>query len=280
MLEHVTHVFLYISIVVAIIYIGFGLTLCMMQPRLTYYPEKKVSLTPETLGIAFEDVTLNAADGLSISGWYVQAADANDSFTVLLCHGNGGNIMHRLSNIELFYNLGINCLIFDYRGYGKSEGKPDEQGTYDDAMAAYNWLIETKRTEPSNIIIYGQSLGGSVAAWLAARVQSRSLVLEGTFTSYLDMAKKFYWYMPVRFFARYKYNTIEYVTDVHCPVLVIHSKDDEIVPFKFGQRIYEAANKPKEFVEMNGGHNNGFLISAEKYKEAWRKWLKYLKERQ
>lgn len=275
MLLYVLSWFFYIWLLFTVIYGGFGLVLFLMQPKLMYRPLKEVLYTPDELGIKFEDIAIETEDSLKISAWYIPAPNAK--FTVLLCHGNGGNIMHRLDYINIFYNLGISCLIFDYRGYGKSQGKPNEQGTYKDAMAAYNWLIN-KKIEPQSIILYGQSFGGSVAAQLASRVQAGAVVLENVFTSYLDMAKKFYWYMPVRFFIRYNYNTLEYLADIHCPVLVIHSKDDEIVPFEFGQKIYETASEPKEFVEISGGHNDGFLMSIDIYRQTWSNWLIFMEK--
>lgn len=275
---NILHIIFYIWLLFTIIYGGFGLTLFLMQSKLLYYPVKSVVYTPEELGLEFEEVILETSDDVKISGWYIPAPDAK--FTILFCHGNGGNIMHRLDSINLFYNLGVNCFIFDYRGYGKSGGKTTEQGTYDDATAAYNWLREKKEIEPENIIIFGRSLGGSIAAWLGAKVPSNSVVIESTFTSYVDIGRKFYWYMPVRFFARYSYRTIDYVKDIKCPVMFIHSRDDELMPYEFARQLYAEANEPKEFVEINGGHNDGFLVSAETYKEAWRKWLKFLEQRQ
>lgn len=273
---NVLHIIFYILLLFTIFYGGFGLTLYLMQPKLTYRPIREVLYTPEEIGLDFEDLTLKTEDGIELSAWYIPAPDAK--YTVLLCHGNGGNIMHRLDNLNIFYNLGVNCLIFDYRGYGNSQGKPTEQGTYNDAMAAYKWLTEQKKIAPQTIIVYGQSLGGSVAAWLASQVQIGSLVLENAFTSYLDLAKKFYWYMPVQFFVRYKYDTLQYIANVHCPILVIHSRDDEIVPFEFGQRLHQAAKGPKQFTEISGGHNDGFLVSIDIYRDAWRKWLIYVEE--
>jgi fermentation-respiration switch protein FrsA (DUF1100 family) len=196
----------------------------------------------------------------------------------LFCHGNGGNIMHCLDSIDIFHDLGLNCFIFDYRGYGNSEGKPSEEGTFLDARAAYKWLTEKKKIPPGNIIAFGWSLGGSIAAKSAGEDKFAGLVVESAFTSYADMGLKFYPYMPVRKFARFRYSTIDYIKDVHCPVMIIHSRDDEIVPFEFGVELYETANQPKELVEIFGSHNDGFLVSGEIYKSAWMKWLKLLKE--
>ena len=232
--------------------------------------------SPEELGLKFEDVVLTTSDKVKLNGWYIPAPDA--TFTVLFCHGNGGNIMHRLDSIQLFNSLRLNCLIFDYRGYGLSEGKPTEEGTYLDAMAAYEWLREQKGVKPENIIIFGRSLGGCIAAELAGKVKASSLVVESSFTSCVAMARKYYWYMPVKWFVRYRYDTLEYIKDVTCPVMVIHSPDDEMVPFEFGQQLYAAANEPKEFLEISGGHNDGFLVSAEIYKAGWLKWLRFIEK--
>ena len=262
--------------VLLIAYWGLGLILYFMQPKFLYYPVREISYTPEELGLDFEEATLKTADGLRLSGWYIPVEDSN--FTVLFCHGNGGNMMHRLDSINIFYNLGLSCFIFDYRGYGKSEGKPSEEGTYLDARAAYDWLIREKKVSQRNIIIFGRSLGGSVAAELASKVEAGALIMESAFTSYVDIGKKFYPYMPVRWFARFSYQTIDYVKKVRCPVLIIHSRADEIVPFEFGLELYEAANEPKEFVEIFGSHNDGFLVSSEIYRNEWRKWLKFLEK--
>ncbi len=259
-----------------VLYGGFGLMLYLLQSKFLYCPVRTVCYSPEEIGLEFEETTLTTSDSVKLNGWYIPAPNAK--FTVLFCHGNGGNIMHRLDSIQMFYNLGLSCFIFDYRGYGKSTGKPTEQGTYLDATAAYEWLTKEKKIKSKDIIIFGRSLGGGIAAELAGKVEAASLVLESTFTSYVAMGKKFYWYMPVKWFAMYRYNTLEYIRDVKCPVMVIHSADDEIIPFEFGRQLYIAANEPKIFVEISGGHNDGFLVSAELYKAGWLNWLKFLQQ--
>jgi hypothetical protein len=180
---------------------------------------------------------------------------------------------HRLDSINILNELGLNCLIFDYRGYGDSQGKPTEEGTYRDAMAAWKWLTQDKGIKPDRIIIFGRSLGGSVAANLTTKVDPKALVLESAFTSYEKIGKKFYPYMPVHLFAKFGYNTMESVKKVQCPVLFIHSRNDKIIPFEFGLRLYEAANEPKKFVEITGSHNDGFLFSGETYTNGWSEWL-------
>lgn len=269
---------LFIEILIAlfIAYSALGWTLYFMQPRFLFKPVRDIYYTPDELGLDFEKVTFKTPDGLKLNAWYVPAPDAQ--LTLLFCHGNGGNMMHRLDSISIFHDLGLNCLIFDYRGYGRSEGRPSEEGTYLDANSAYQWLAGEKNLSPDNIIIFGRSLGASVAAQLAGRVKTKALIMESGFTSYTDIGKKFYPYMPVRWFAAFNYNTIDYVRDVHCPVMIIHSRNDEIIPFEFSLQLYEAANEPKEFVEIFGGHNDGFLISGEIYKKAWTRWLQFLKQ--
>jgi len=267
-----------LAVVLFIAYSVLGWTLYFTQPTFLYRPVREVPYTPDELGLDFENVVFKSSDGLLLSGWYIPAEDSQ--LTVLFCHGNGGNMFHRLDSINIFCNLGLNCFIFDYRGYGNSEGKPGEEGTYLDVMAAYKWLTEEKKISPADIIIFGRSLGGSIAAQLASKVEARALIIESAFTSYVDIGRKFYPYMPVRWFARFSYKTIDYIRDVLCPVMIIHSRNDEIVPFEFGLELYEAANEPKEFVEIFGGHNDGFLVSGEIYRNAWRNWLKFLKERE
>ncbi|UCG57603.1 MAG: alpha/beta hydrolase [Phycisphaerales bacterium] len=267
-------ILIYICLVLVTVYCAWGVVLFLMQPRFLYSPTREITCTPRDCGLDFEDVAFETDDGLQLSGWYIPAGGSET--TVLFCHGNAGNIMHRLDSIRMFYALGLNCLIFDYRGYGKSEGKPGEKGTYLDARAAYRWLIEQKAALPEDIIVFGRSLGGSIAANLASQVTVGGLVVESAFTSYVDIGKRFYPYMPVRLFARFRYNTLDYIGSVRCPVMLIYSKDDEIVLFEFGLRLYEAATEPKRLVETFGSHNDHYLVSAGIYREAWIDWLHVL----
>lgn len=271
-------VLLYSGIFLFIVYWGWGVILYLMQPRFLYSPIKEIFYTPAEIGLTYEDVTFRSTNGLELNGWYIPSAGSD--LTVLFCHGNGGNMMHCLDTIDIFYNLGLNCFIFDYSGYGKSRGRTGEAGTYLDAEAAYKWLTYEKKVAPENIVLFGRSLGGSIAAHLAAKVEAAALVVEGSFTSYVDIGRKFYPYMPVRWFARFKYRTIDYIKDVNCPTLFIYSKNDEVIPFEFGRQLYEAANEPKEFVEISGSHNDAFLTSGQVYKKAWTRWISFLEQYQ
>jgi hypothetical protein len=261
-----------------IAYFGLGIVLYFMQPTLTFGPTSEVPYNPGDIGLDYEKVQLRTPDHLVLSGWYIPARNAD--FTLLFCHGNGGNIAYTLDSINIFNELGFNCLAFDYRGYGNSQGKPTEEGTYIDAQAAYDWLIKEKKLKPADIIIFGRSLGGSIAAHLASNVEAKGLVIESCFTSYADIGQKFYPYMMVRPFARYGFKTIDYIKEVNCPILFIHSRNDEVVPFEFGLRLYAAANEPKEFIEIFGSHNDGFLYSGLIYREGLSNWMKFLKNYQ
>ena len=211
---------LVISLLLA--YWGLGTVLYFMQPSFVFSPTREEPYNPADLGLEFEKVLLKTSDSLTLSGWFIPAKKA--VFTILFCHGNGGNISYTLDSVNIFYELGFNCLIFDYRGYGNSQGKPTEEGVYLDAQAAYDWLINEKKISPENIIIFGRSLGGSIAAHLASNVEAKGLIVESGFTSYADIGQKFYPYMMVRPFARYNFNTFEYLKKVDCPVLIIHSR--------------------------------------------------------
>ncbi len=263
-----------IFLIITIAYSVVGWSLYFLQTRFLYSPVREITYTPTDIKLAFEKIALKTDDGLKIAAWYVPANNAR--YTVLFCHGNAGNMTHRLDSINILNELGLNCLIFDYRGYGDSQGKPTEQGTYLDAAAAWQWLTNRKMISPDRIIIFGRSLGGSVAANLATKVNTAAMVLESAFASYEDIGKKFYPYMPVRLFAKFHYNTLDYVSRLHCPILFIHSRNDEIVPFEFSLRLYEAANEPKKFVEVNGSHNDGFLFSGKIYTQAWKDWLSHI----
>jgi fermentation-respiration switch protein FrsA (DUF1100 family) len=257
-------------------YFGLGVALYFMQPSLTFSPSRYVPYDPGDIGLEYEKVQLNTPDGLVLSGWYIPAEKSE--LTLLFCHANAGNMAYILDSINIFNEIGLNCLAFDYRGYGNSQGKPSEEGMYIDAQSAYNWLSGEKKISPENIIIFGRSLGGSIAAHLASNVKAMGLIVESCFTSYADIGQKFYPYLMVKPFAKYNFDTMHYIKKVKCPILFVHSRNDEVVPFEFGLRLYSAAKGAKEFVEIFGSHNDGFLHSGQIYKEGLTDWLKFLEE--
>lgn len=248
------------------------------QPFVTYFPSRKIFSTPQTLGLEYEQLNLTTSDGVRISGWFVPAKDAQ--FTVLYCHGNGGNLSYYLENAAFLNRLNLNCLLFDYRGYGESEGKPTEKGTYLDAEAAINYLVNEKHIAQSKIIIYGWSLGAAVATHLATKVNCAGLAIDGAFTSYTDIARKHFFFLPVKLFAKYNYRTIDYIKDINCPVMISHSRDDETASFKFGKKLFEEAKEPKRFFETAGSHNEAFIQSEDIYEKEWLKWIKFLQNRE
>ncbi|OGS88724.1 MAG: lysophospholipase [Gallionellales bacterium GWA2_59_43] len=252
-------------------YIGFALVLYFFQSHLVFYPEagREIVAAPSHVGLPYKDVRLTTDDGLSLHGWFIPAAEARG--TVLFLHGNAGNISHRIDTLQMFHRLGYSTLIFDYRGYGNSGGTPSEQGTYRDAEAAWRYLTEQRRIPSCRIVLFGESLGGAVASWLAARQKPAALVIASGFTSVPDLAQHFYPYLPVRWLAHLRYDTRKNLRAVAVPVLIAHSPEDEIIPFEHGQALYAAANSPKRFLELGGGHNDGFIFMRES-------WVKELKD--
>jgi len=257
-----------VLIAVALLYAAFGLVLYLLQSRFIYFPDRAIGVTPADAGMDYEDVTFRAADGVALAGWYVPAPPRRRRAVVLYCHGNAGNISHRVPTVRLMHDLGLGVLIFDYRGYGHSAGQPDEQGTYVDADAAWTYLTERRQVPPEDIVVFGRSLGGAVAAHLAERRRPAAAVLESTFTSIPDVAARTYFMYPVRTLSKFHYDTRDRMSRITCPVFVVHSRDDEMIPFEHGRRIYEAANEPKRFLELRGGHNEAFLDAGRRYAEA------------
>jgi len=255
----------------AAVYLVIVLLAWLFQHRLLYLPSaagREWAATPQALGLDYEDVRLTTDDNVELSAWWIPARPQRG--TLLFLHGNAGNISHRLESIEIFHRLGLSVLIVDYRGYGRSAGEPSEPGTYLDARAAWQHLVEQRRLPPARIVVFGRSLGAAIAAHLADAVASApaALILESPFTSAPEMAQRAYPFLPARWLTRFDYATREYVRTVQSPVLVLHSREDEIIPFDQGKAVYRAAPEPKRFVTLHGGHNTGFLETGEAYTAA------------
>jgi len=265
-----------IFILLLILFVALGLWLRWNEPRMIYYPNRQIDQTPELVGLKYDDVTLTTSDGLKINGWFLPAR-TNSALTVLLFHGNAGNISHRLEKLAALHDLDVNTFIIDYRGYGRSEGKPDEQGTYLDARAAYNYLVTQRKVTPHSVIVYGESLGSAIAADLATKVEIGGLVLEEAFTSIGDVGQKMFPFYPVRWLVRNKYDTLSKMPRIKVPLLIFHSLDDELFNMRHAQRLLAAANDPKQLVELRGHHNDAFLVSATTYHAAMQKFFASLK---
>lgn len=248
-----------------LMYIGILILLFFLQSRLIYYPMKGINVTPQSIGLSYESISLITKDWVTITGWFVPAL--NPKGVILFCHGNGGNISHRLQSLQIFYQLGLSTFIFDYRGYGKSDGKPTELGTYHDAEVAWDYLVETRKINPEKIIILGRSLGGAVAAYLAQKHPPKALILESTFPSIHEVANSLYPFIPARLLLRFHYPTLEYSQKVSCPILVVHSREDDLIPYSLGRQLFEGINVPKEFLEISGDHNEGFLLPESNYSQ-------------
>lgn len=248
---------------IAIAYLFFCGLVYLQQGSMLYYPTSTIEGTPTDIGLAFDDVTLETQDGVKLHAWYVPAR--NERGFLLFCHGNAGNVSHRLDSIRIFNRVGLSVLIFDYRGYGRSEGKPDEEGTYLDAEAAWNYLVNERRVSADKIVYFGRSLGSAVAADTALRHAGGALIIESGFTSVPAYGQRLFPFLPVRILARYKYATIDKVGKISIPKLFIHSPDDEVIPFDHGKALFDKAAMPKEFLQIRGGHNDGFLLSGQLY---------------
>ncbi len=262
--------------IVAGIYLLLVAVVYVSQAGMLYLPNlpsRNLDATPGAIGLDYEDITLTASDGVRVHGWFVPGESQR---VLLYFHGNAGNISHRLYSIREWNELGLSVFIIDYRGYGQSEGKPSEKGLYRDGKAAWQYLTGERGLAPEDIILFGRSLGGSVAAWLAAREQPAALIVESSFTSVPDIGQEAYPWLPVRWLTRFKHATRDGVSEVTSPVLVVHSRDDEIIPFHHGEAIYKAANEPKTFLEIRGGHNDGHAVSAAAYRDGMLEFLSSL----
>ncbi|OQW95263.1 MAG: hypothetical protein BWK79_03060 [Beggiatoa sp. IS2] len=253
------------------VYIGLIILLFIFQSYYIYHPDPDVTDTPALYQLPFEEVYLQTADQIKLHGWFVPVA--NPRATLLFFHGNAGNITYWLEFLNIFHQLGFNSFHVDYRGFGKSGGSPSENGTYQDAMAAWNYLVTQRQLAPTSIILHGQSLGGAVAGWLATQQTSKALILESTFTSVPAMASELFPYLPVRWLTRYQYNTLENLKKIHCPILIIHSPDDEIIPFAHGQKLFAEAPEPKTFLQIQGEHNGGVFLNLPHYTQGIESFL-------
>ena len=251
------------------------------QQGLLYFPSRTISATPAEAGLDYEDVWLTNGLGTRIHAWWLPCRNAR--FTLLFSHGNGGNISHRIESYRIFHALKLSVLIYDYSGYGQSRGEPGEEATSADVRAAWDWLVKEEGILPDSIILFGRSLGGAVAAGLAKDLEREGgapagIILESTFTSVPDMGAVLYPWLPVRFLSRYRYDARADLAGLSLPALFAHGKDDEIVPYSLGRRLYESYQGPKSFFELSGDHNGGYYHMGQAYLDGLERFLAELEQ--
>jgi len=240
----------------------------LFESRLIYFPGNQRTLIspPASLGLPIERVQFPTDDGITLAAWAIRSADPA-GFWLLICHGNAGNLSEfdRPVHYAGLSRLGLNLLAFDYRGYGESGGTPGETGLYRDAQAAYRYLREKQGVAPDRIIVFGHSLGSAVAVDLVSRVPAAGLIVEGAFTSAVDRGQEIYPYIPVRWIAGTRFNSLEKIPEIRIPKLFLHAASDDVIPLAHGRRLYQAAPPPKTFVELQGGHGDAFDVDSARY---------------
>lgn len=265
----IMHLLFYGTGIMAVAYAGMAASLYLLQSRIAHHPNtygRALIASPAAVRLRYEVVSLRAEDGVKLHGWYIPA-DQPRGF-LLFCHGNAGNISHCLYSLRLFHRLGLSILIFDYRGYGLSEGSPSDEGLHWDARAALRYLREERQIPSERLFIFGRSLGGAIAAQLAAEHSAAALILDSTFTSAVDLAADLYPWLPARWLTRLRYDTLAALRQTRAPTLILHSRDDELITADHGRRLYQAANEPKEYVELRGPHGLAQLKDATRYIQA------------
>lgn len=262
-------------VTIVIIYVVFLFLLYIFQNSFIFFPSRAVDVTPGNYSMQYEDHFFQTEDGLNLHGWWIEHPEASAS--VILSHGNAGNISHRISLVQMMNGLKVNFFLYDYRGYGKSEGRPDEKGLYLDGMAAYQFVRETKGITPGEIILFGRSIGGAVAAENAVKTEIGGLVIESAFSDVRSLMRQLFPIVPT-FLAKYDFPVSEYLKEITVPVMIMHSHQDDIIPYNHGLKNYEAANSPKWFIELQGGHNDNFMVSETIYLAAWQQFLLALNE--
>ncbi|HXJ56364.1 MAG TPA: alpha/beta hydrolase [Verrucomicrobiae bacterium] len=245
------------------------------EHRQVYAPSPNLEAKVVDLGRPAEDLFFSSLDGNRLHGWWFPA-DAHcrrRHLVLLLLHGNLGNVSHRLPYYRAWLELGVNVFAFDYRGFGCSEGTPSEAGTYLDAQAAVAWLGK-KGFAPSQIVALGKSLGGGIGSELALREPLAGLILQSTFTSIPDVGEELFPWLPVRRWHSIKYATVEKLPRITMPVLIAHCRKDDVVRFHHAQRNFQAANDPKMFLEIGGGHNNVIAEGRAEYLQGLDRFLR------
>lgn len=223
-------------------------------------------------GLPLEDVRFQSVDGTALFGWYVEAPAAPG--VLLWCHGNAGNLINRLENLTFLYRIGLSVFVFDYRGFGLSAGRPTEAGLYQDALAAYSYLITTRQVAAKRVVIFGRSLGAAVAGEVASQRPAGGLILESAFPSVAALARAHYYGLPAHLLLVARFDLIRRLRAIHMPVLVIHGDRDVTVPVQLGQQVFEAVREPKELYIVDGAdHNDLYQVGGREYFQRLRRFV-------
>ena len=246
---------------------------CRIEDRFIFHPDHVTDRDPSHIGLRFEDLFFTTQDGIRLHGWFIPHPGAGA--TLVWFHGNAGNISDRLLNIKLVHDrIKINIFIFDYRGYGRSEGTISEKGTYFDGEAAIKYLLGRDDAAARRLILFGRSLGAAVAAEMATRFKALGLILESPFVSIPEMARAIFPSLPIAWLLQTRYDTMEKVRLVKTPILVLHGDRDATVPFAQGKKVFEVASEPKRFYRIVGAsHNDTFVVGGEEYYGALREFI-------
>lgn len=245
-----------------IIYAAMLVLAYLFQTKLIFPAGGDLWCTPADRGCAYEDVRLQVGEH-STHGWFIPAAQSRG--VILFAHGNAGTIADRIDNLVILHQLGFDVLIYDYGGFGLSTGRPSEQRCYADARAMWQYLIEERNVPPERIVLFGRSLGGGVTTQLATEVKPAAVILESTFVSAPALGQEAFRILPVKWLLRHRFDNAGKISAVTCPVLIQHSQTDEVIPYHHGRDLFALANEPKTFIEIQGGHGDGFWVTGPAY---------------
>ncbi len=245
-----------VGLVALSLYAAVSVAAFVLQRDLLFFPSATYEFSPADAGLDNEQVWIDTEDGERLHAWFIPTERTTGAArTVLFFQGNAGNKATRIPLARELSTAGYNVLLVDYRGYGQSTGQLSEEGLYADAMASWRFLVNERRIPPGDIVIFGRSLGGGLATWLATQVNARALLLESTFTSVPDVAAHHYPFLPVRWLSRFQFDSLSRIAEIDMPVHIIHGRTDEVVPFEHGKRLHHAAREPKTFTATGDRHN-------------------------
>lgn len=266
-------ILIYVTAIAVLLYAGICVLALLFQRPMIFPATRPLDRHPGHFGWAYEDVLLPVA-GETTHGWYVPLENARG--TALFSHGNAGNIADRLESISLLRSMGFSVLAYDYGGYGRSTGSASEQRCYADIQAMWDYLIQERGIDPEKMLIFGRSLGGGATADLATRVHPAAVILESTFLSIPDVVRDIFPFLPIGWCIRHRFMNKDKVSRINAPLLIIHSPDDRVIPYRHGKALFELAAEPKQFLEIRGDHNEGFVLSMDTYREGWENFLEAL----